>query len=323
MNDTQCAIGIDLGGTKIAMGTVDGEGRVIRLLRFETAALDGPAAVIARIAAGVTQLKQGSECSILGIGIGVAGQVEADSGTVRFAPNLDWRDVPLRLDLEKLTDLRVAVVNDVRAAMWGEWLFGAGRGSRELVCIFVGTGIGGGIISGGRVLEGCSNTAGEIGHMTIDLNGPLCHCGNRGCLEAIAGGWAIAKKTQEMVRSHPVSGAAILHLAAGNVEDITARTLVRAYYAGDALAREIMDEVADALAAGTASLVNAFNPCRIVLGGGIIEGMPELAQRISRGVRARALAAALGELVIIPSKLGNDAGVIGAAAMAIHTFDGN
>jgi len=157
--------------------------------------------------------------------------------------------VPLRADLETLTDLRTAVVNDVRAAMWGEWLFGAGRGSRDLVCVFVGTGIGGGIISGGRVLEGCSNTAGEIGHMTIDLNGPVCHCGNRGCLEAVAGGWGIARKTREMVRTHPVAGAAILKAAAGNVEDITAKILVHAYYGGDALAREIMDEVANALAA--------------------------------------------------------------------------
>ena len=195
MGDKKCAIGIDLGGTKIALGTVDGEGRVIRMLRYETDALGGPDAVIARIAKGVAQLKDGTEYSISGLGIGVAGQIDPVTGGVRYAPNLDWHDVPLRADLERLTDLRVAVVNDVRAAMWGEWLFGAGRGSRDLVCVFVGTGIGGGIISNGRVLEGCSNTAGEIGHMTIELDGPLCHCGNRGCFEAVAGGWAIAKKT--------------------------------------------------------------------------------------------------------------------------------
>ena len=276
MSSKECAIGIDLGGTKIALGTVDREGRVIQLLRYETDARGGPEAVTAQIAKGVAQLEHITEYSILGIGIGVAGQVDPVTGAVRYAPNLDWHDVPLRADLERLTDLRTAVVNDVRAAMWGEWLFGVGRGSHDMVCVFVGTGIGGGIISGGRVLEGCSNTAGEIGHMTIDLNGPVCHCGNRGCLEAIAGGWGIALKAQELVRLHPVSGAAILKAAAGKVEDITAKMLVQAYYEGNALAREIMDEVSNALAAGITSLVNAFNPCHIVLGGGIIEGMPEL-----------------------------------------------
>jgi len=322
MADKKCAIGIDLGGTKIALGTVDGEGRVIRMLRYETDAQGGPDSVIARIAKGVAQLKDGTGCSLSELGIGVAGQIDPVTGGVRFAPNLDWHDVPLRVDLERLTGLRVAVANDVRAAMWGEWLFGAGRGSRDLVCVFVGTGIGGGIISGGRVLEGCSNTAGEIGHMTIELNGPLCHCGNRGCFEAVAGGWAIAKKTQEMVRAHPVAGGTILKIADGNIENITARTLVDAYHEGDAAARQIMDEVCNALAAGVASLVNAFNPCHIVLGGGIIEGMPELVPRIAQGVRNRALDTAIKELVVIPSMLGNDAGIIGAAALAMKTFGG-
>jgi glucokinase len=320
MADKQYAIGIDLGGTKIALGTVDGEGRVIQMHRYETDTQGGPGAVIAQIAKGVAQLKSASDFPLLGMGIGVAGQIDPLTGVVRFAPNLDWHDIPLRADLERLTELKTVVTNDVRAAMWGEWLFGAGRGSHDLICIFVGTGIGGGIISGGRVLEGCSNTAGEIGHMTIQLNGPLCHCGNRGCLEALAGGWAIAQRAQEMVRLHPITGGTILKMASGNIEDITARTLVQAYYDGDALAREIMDETTNALTAGVTALVNAINPCHIVLGGGIIEGMPELVQRINQGVRSRALAAAIRNLVISSSKLGNDAGIIGAAALAMQTF---
>ncbi|MEM5786924.1 MAG: ROK family protein [Syntrophobacteraceae bacterium] len=314
------AIGVDLGGTKIALGIIDQGGRVVEMLRYETDAKGGSGAVIDQIARGVKHLESEKGQKLAGIGIGVAGQIDPDTGAVRFAPNLDWHDVPLRADLEKRTGLPVTVVNDVRGALWGEWLFGAGRGAQDLVCIFVGTGVGGGIVSHGRVLEGCSNTAGEIGHMTVSLRGPECTCGNRGCMEAIAGGWAIAKRSRELVAKHPAAGSAILKMAGGRAEDITARVLVQAYYAGESLAREIMDEAAEALAAGIASLVNAVNPCRIVLGGGIIEGMPELVSRVEQGVRRGALAAAQRNLSFSPSRLGNEAGIIGAAALALRLF---
>jgi glucokinase len=240
------AIGVDLGGTKIALGLVDEEGRVLELLRYETDARGGPVSVMDQIAKGVAQLGRGSTTVPVGIGIGVAGQIEPETGVVRFAPNLDWHDVALRANLERVSGAGVVVTNDVRAALWGEWLFGAGRGSRDLVCIFIGTGIGGGIVSGGSVLEGCSNTAGEIGHLTVDLSGPVCTCGNRGCMEALAGGWALAERAREKVRAHPASGDTILKMSGGSLENITARTLVQAYYEGDALAREILD-----LAAGS------------------------------------------------------------------------
>ncbi|SPJ15890.1 ROK family protein (fragment) [Syntrophobacter sp. SbD2] len=156
--------------------------------------------------------------------------------------------------------------------------------------------------------------------MTVDLRGPLCNCGNRGCMEALAGGWAIARRAHDGVKADPVLGSTILRMAWGKVEDITARTVVQAFYAGDALAAEIIDEATDALAAGVAALVNAFNPCRIILGGGIVEGMPEMVSRIDKGVRRRALSAATGCLVICASKLGNEAGIIGAAALAMKSF---
>lgn len=318
MAPNRCAVGVDLGGTKIALGLVNEEGRVLEMLRYETNAHGGPGAVIEQIVHGVSQLKRESTLPIVGMGVGVAGQIERGSGTVQFAPNLSWHNVPIKDELERLSGLRAAVVNDVRAALWGEWLFGAGRGVDDLICVFVGTGIGGGIVTEGRVLEGCSNTAGEIGHITIDLHGPPCTCGNRGCLEALAGGWAIAKRAREEVSEHPSDGDLILRMAGGDPECITARVLVQAYYAGDVLAQEIMDDAADALCAGIASLVNAVNPCRIVLGGGIIEGMPELVNRIAQGVRGRSLSAATPKLVFVPSRLGNDAGIIGAAALAMR-----
>jgi len=318
MISKKCAIGIDLGGTKIALGTVDEEGNVVEMLRYETDARGGPEAVIGQIAGGVLHLKRESDLDIVGMGIGVAGQIDPGTGAVYCAPNLDWHDIPLRDELERRSGLPAAVTNDVRAALWGEWLFGAGRGASDLICVFVGTGIGGGIVSRGRVLEGCSNTAGEIGHLTIDVHGPSCTCGNRGCMEAVAGGWAIAKKAREEVSIHPVAGACILKMAGGDPERITARSVVQACRTGDALAREILDDATDALCAGITSLVNAINPCRIVLGGGIIEGMPELVQRIEQGVRQRALAAAVPKLVFSPSQLGRDAGIIGAAAVAMQ-----
>jgi len=317
------AIGIDLGGSKIALGIVDEEGRLVELLRYETDALGGPGAVINQMVNGITQLKRKTATSISGIGIGVAGQVDRETGGVIFAPNLDWHNVPLGVDLEKECAIPVVVTNDVRAALWGEWLFGAGRGIGDLLCIFIGTGIGGGIVCGGRLIEGCSNTAGEIGHITVDLNGPLCHCGNRGCMEALAGGWGIARRTRESVKADPESGSTILELAGGGVEDITAKTLAQAFFAGDVLAGEIIKEVIDALGAGISALVNALNPCRIILGGGFIEGMPELVSRIDHEVRRRALSAATGRLTVCASKLGNDAGIIGAAALAHKTFSGS
>ncbi|MFZ0946357.1 MAG: ROK family protein [Syntrophobacteraceae bacterium] len=321
MDIMHCAIGIDLGGSKIAFGTVDEEGRLLELLRYDTETHGGYSAVLTQVVKGVEQLKGTSGISMSGIGIGVAGQVDPGTGAVVFAPNLDWHNVPLKAEVQKACAIPVVVTNDVRAALWGEWLFGAGRGCGDLVCIFIGTGIGGGIVCGGKVLEGCCNTAGEIGHMTVDLRGPLCNCGNRGCMEALAGGWAIARRAHASVKADPVFGGTILRMAGGKVEDITARTLVQAFYAGDALATEIIDEVTDALAAGVAALANAFNPCRIILGGGIIEGMPEMVSRIDKGVRRRALSAATGCLVICASKLGNEAGVIGAAAFALRHQD--
>ncbi|MGA3116781.1 MAG: ROK family protein [Syntrophobacteraceae bacterium] len=320
MGIKKCAVGIDLGGTKIALGTVDDQGRLLELLRFDTETRGGYSAVLNQVVTGVEHLKGASGISMSGIGIGVAGQVDPGTGAVVFAPNLDWHNVPLQAELQKACAIPVVVTNDVRAALWGEWLFGAGQGAGDLLCIFIGTGIGGGIVCGGRVLEGCSNTAGEIGHITVDLRGPPCNCGNRGCMEALAGGWAIARRAHEGVKADPVFGSAILKMAGGKVEDITARTVVQAFHAGDALALEIIDEVTEALAAGVAALVNAINPCQIILGGGIIEGMPEMVLRIDQGVRRRALSAATGRLAISAAKLGNEAGIIGAAALAMNTF---
>jgi glucokinase len=248
------------------------------------------------------------------VGVGVAGQVDARSGVVYFAPNLGWREVPLQEELERALELPVIVTNDARAAAWGEWLYGAGQGGNDLVCLFVGTGIGGGMISGGRWLEGCSSMAGELGHITIVADGEPCHCRNRGCLEAYASGWAIAKRAQEAVRADPWAGQTLMALA-GSIGTITAATVSQAYRVGNLLARRIIEETGHYLATGVVSLVNAFNPCRVILGGGVIEGLPELIQIVQEEVQARALEAAVEPLGIVKAALDGDAGVIGAAAL--------
>ena len=250
------------------------------------------------------------------MGVGVAGQIEAGAGLVHFAPNLDWHEVPLKAELEKALGLPVVVTNDVRAITWGEWLFGAGKGVDDLICMFVGTGIGGGVIAGGRMLAGSSNTAGEIGHLCIDMHGPLCTCGNRGCLEVFAGGWAIAARAQNIARTHPPEAELLLQLADNQLDDITAEIVAEAYYRGDPLALHLIGEAVEALVAGMVSLINTFNPRLIILGGGIIDGLPEIIDQVDAKVRWRCLSVAAANLRIVASRLGGKAGVVGAAALA-------
>ncbi len=314
------AIGVDLGGTKIEVARVDEQGNLGERTRRPTESQRGPAAVKDEIVAAVRELWNRSGSSPAGIGIGVAGQVDAQSDVVRFAPNLGWRDEPLGADLRRALGLPVVVTNDVRAATWGEWLHGAGQGCRDLVCIFVGTGIGGGIVSGGQILAGCSNTAGEVGHIVIDYHGPACHCGNRGCLEALAGGWAIARRAQEMMAADPTGWAALMKRAGSRNGPVTAMIVEQAAQEGNPMAQRLMEEVEEALIAGAVSLIHAFNPCRLILGGGVIDGMPKLIDGISQGLRKRALTAASATLEILRARLEKDAGVVGAASLVLRSI---
>jgi len=321
---SSAAVGIDLGGTKIASALVDEAGHIMKSSRVATDVNGGPSAVLEQIKRAVEELSDGADDRPIGVGIGVAGQIEAGTGVVRFAPNLDWHDVPLQSDLSASVnlpvDLPVVITNDVRAITWGEWLFGAGKGCNDLICAFVGTGIGGGVVVNGKVISGCTNTAGEIGHLTVDLRGPACTCGNHGCMEALAGGWAIARKAQQAVSGDAEAGAELLQMAAGELAAVTAKMVTKAYKQGDPLAKAVITEAGGALVAGMVSLVNAFNPCRLILGGGVIDGLPVLVEWVEKGVRAKALAAATGSLQVLQAQLGDRAGVIGAAALAIKSF---
>lgn len=230
--------------------------------------------------------------------------------------------VPLKAELEKALSLPVVVTNDVRAATIGEWLHGAGKDVSDLVCIFVGTGIGGGVISGGCLLEGSSNTAGELGHITIVVDGRQCRCPNRGCLEAYAGGWAIAERAIEAVTHSPKSGETLINMA-GSIEAITAATVTSGYRLKDPLACQLVDETGHYLASGITGIVNAFNPYLVILGGGVIEGLPELIHVVEERVKSNAIKAATAHLKIVQSFLGSDAGIIGASALAQSKINGN
>jgi glucokinase len=312
--DKPLTLGVDLGGTKVNVGLVDAAGRLLVSHKSLINVSKETETVIPDILAGVEVClsKTGKEAEALGIG--VAAQVSRE-GVVYGSPNLGWRNFPLKRTLEKRLGLPVFVTNDVRAAAWGEWRYGSGRGVDDLVVLFVGTGIGGGVVSGGNILSGCNNSGGELGHTTIVYNGRECRCPNRGCLEAYAGGWAIAERAQEAVLSASKEGRCLVSLA-GSVENITAATVSRAYHEGDLLAERLVEETGRYLAAGVVSVVNAFNPCLVVLGGGVVEGIPELIEIVMAAVPARALEAAVEKLQIVKAELGGDAAVVGAASLA-------
>jgi len=306
-------IGVDLGGTKVETALVDAAGRILVSRRQPTNPEKGPDAVVANIVADIKTCQVEAGKTAEGIGVGVAGQLDR-TGTLRFSPNLGWRNVSLKRKLEDALDIPVVINNDVRAATWGEWRHGAGQGVDDMVCLFIGTGIGGGVISGGQLLSGCSNTAGELGHMTIVAGGRRCHCPNRGCLEAYAGGWAIAERAQEAVNTNPQAAQRLVALA-GDIQQISAATVTQACSEGDSLACCLVEETAQYLAAGVVGIINTFNPCLLVLGGGVIQGRPEYVSEVERIVRENALPTAVADLRIVRAALGDKAGVIGAAAL--------
>lgn len=316
VRELKLAVGIDIGGSKIDIALVNGSGTVHQHRRIRTQVEGGPSGIEADILEIVREMISSAHAHILGVGIGVAGQIDDKTGCVTFAPNLKWRNHPLQQNMAEALQLPVKVINDVRAITWGEWLYGAGYECNDLVCMFVGTGIGGGVVSNGQLLHGFSNTCGEIGHLTIDFHGPLCTCGNRGCLEACAGGWAIAKQAQEALRSLDSPNKIMLQLAGNDINQVTAKMVIEAYHKGDPLALMIMDRFKQAIVAGCVSIVNAFNPERLILGGGIMQGLPEFIPLIDSSIKHSALKAATAHLQVLQPKLDHDeAGVLGASAV--------
>lgn len=317
------AIGVDLGGTKIEIGIVDEKGKIYEQHRCQTLVHEGAQAIEQQILESIEILRQKNRFLISGIGIGVAGQIQSHTGTVIFAPNLKWHHIPLRANIEKRVQLPVTIINDVRAITLAEWLYGAGQGFRDVLCVFIGTGIGSGIVSEGRLLTGSSNIFGEVGHMTIDYKGPICTCGKRGCFEAIAGGWGIAARAQEAIEAdnRGIRSQCLLELANGYIHDVNAKIVVDACRQKDAMAEAIMQNVIQALITGLASLVNIYNPSRLILGGGFIDGISEIIPILNKGIKQIALKAATQSLEVVKGQLGKEVGVIGSAAAIFNLLN--
>ena len=248
---------------------------------------------------------------VLGIGVGAPGPLDRRQGVVLLTPNLGWVNMPLRARLAEGLDLTAALDNDANCAILGECWVGAARDAKYVMGMTIGTGIGGGIVVDGSLYHGASDCAGEIGHMTIDLDGRRCGCGNYGCLEAYASGPAIALRAIEKVQAGAESMLA--SLVDGDLARVTAQTVYEAAKQGDALAHEVVRETAHYLGAGLANLLNIFNPDRVVIVGGVTQAGDRLFEPLRREVTRRAFKPAVEACEIVPGQLDGLAGVYGAA----------
>jgi glucokinase len=308
------ACGIDVGGTKILGGVVDDHGTVVEQLRVESPAAD-VAAIEDAIAGLVARLQKHHE--ITSVGVGAAGYIDKTRSRVLFAPNLAWRDLDLKSDLEARIDLPVVVENDANAAAWAEWRFGAGAGEEHLVMVNLGTGIGGAVVRGGRLERGRHGMAGEFGHMTVVPGGHRCPCGNRGCWEQYSSGNALVREARELAAAESPIAQPLLDRVDGDVSAITGPLVTEAAQAGDPCAVELLQEIGQWLGLGLANLAAALDPGRFVIGGGV-SAAGELLLGPAREAYRRNLTGRgfRPEADITPAALGNTAGLIGAADLA-------
>lgn len=308
------ALGIDIGGTKVAAGVVNGNGVILEELRYETPGRDARAVetVIADLAREL-----GARHNIRSVGIGAAGWMDLDGGTVMFSPHLAWRNEPLRENLERLLNRPVTVANDADAAGWAEWRFGAGRGNDRMVCLTLGTGIGGALVMDGRVERGSFGLAGEFGHQVIVPGGHRCECGNRGCWEQYASGNALGREARELARAKSPMATELLASVHGRAKDITGTVVTELALAGEATSRELVEEVGEWLGLGIANLAAALDPALFVIGGGLSAAgdlLLEPARRAySKNLTGRGFRQ---EAKIVAAGLGPSAGLIGAADLS-------
>ncbi|WP_419759985.1 ROK family protein [Acidisoma sp.] len=293
------AIGIDLGGTELRAAVVSADGEVLAHVRTETAARDGPAAVVSQMAELVGRIAAGHD--VRGVGIGSPGPLDAEAGVVVHASTLlGWNDVPLAALAEARLGLPVRIDNDANVAALAEWRFGAGRGLRHMVYVTVSTGIGGGVILDGKLMHGRRSMAGEFGHMTITEAPVLCTCGAFGCWEALASGPALGQRATEL----------------GTLGRVTARDVARLAKAGDATALGLLAEEARYLGLGFANLLHLYAPEMIVVGGGVSDSLPAMQADIEAVIRRQAMPTHR-DVPIVAAALGQRAGVIGAALLVL------
>jgi glucokinase len=309
------AIGIDIGGTKIAAGVVTADGHIVERALVPTP-MDDERATVAAMLRVIAELRA-RHPGVEAIGVGAAGLVEWPGGRVRWAPHNAYRQLSLRRLLYEATGLPTVVDNDANAAAWAEARFGAGLGSEHMVLLTVGTGIGGGLVLGGQVYRGSAGLGAEVGHMIVDPDGDPCACGNVGCLETVASGGALGRTGREAAQADP--GGRLAQLA-GAPEKVTGEVVFHAAREGDPAACALFERLGFWLGVGIASLVNLFDPELVVIGGGLVATgdlllVPARAslERYAFGLEHRELPP------VVPARLGSEAGLVGAASLSLRS----
>jgi glucokinase len=307
------SIGLDVGGSKIAAARVAADGSILAHERTPTPAQDSERTLHAMVELARAVMTDDVEA----VGIGAAGLVESATGVLVFAPNLAWRNIPLVEHVTAALGLPAIADNDATVAAWGEYRFGAGRGHDHLLLVTVGTGIGGGIVTDGRIDRGAHGFAAEIGHIIVEPAGPLCGCGNHGCWEQVASGHAIQRAGREAAERDPGSG--ITRLVGGVPARVDGQVVTRAAHDGDETALAILATVGRRLGEGLAGLVNVLDPEVLVIGGGAVSAGDLLLEPARRAFVGAVEAPEFRPPVpILAAELGNDAGVVGAAALALE-----
>jgi glucokinase len=317
-NKSELFIGVDLGGTKILVGVFDRQLSLVGTYKISTKPQRGVDGVIERISRCVRDAVD--ECDlelaqVKGIGIGAPGSVDSESGTVLFAPNLGWRDVPLSRELSKELKIPVLLENDCSVSMQGVYEVELESKPRTALGVFIGTGIGGGLIIDGEMYQGFTRCAGEIGHMVIDLNGPKCGCGNRGCFEAFSSRTAIFNRIRTGVKEG--QSTLLTEMLGKDLDDMRSGDLRKAIRRGDKFVARVVDEAAVYAGTALANLANILGPEVIVLGGGVIEALSDfMVDTIVKTAREHAMPGALKGVDIHASRLADEAGITGAAVLA-------
>ncbi len=316
MSDAAQAIGVDVGGTKTSALRVTADGEVLARAVTPTPAADQQGTIDAMIDVA----KQVGSPDVAAVGLAAAGLVETATGVLLFAPNIAWRNLPLRDEMASALGLPTIAENDATAATWAEVRFGAARNRRNVLFVGVGTGIGGGIVADGLLIRGAHGFAAEIGHIVVEPDGPVCGCGNHGCWEQVASGTTIERDAVAAVTRHPHS--LIAELAAGDPARVTGQLVTEAARQGDPTATGIFMEVGFRLGQGIAGLVNVLDPEIVVVGGGVSDA-GELLLAPARDAYRRYVEG--GEhrpaVPIVRAELGNDAGAVGAATLALAARD--
>ncbi|BFH64519.1 ROK family protein [Paenibacillus azoreducens] len=313
--ENKAVIGVDLGGTKIATGMLDQTGSLLERSQKATAGLQSSEEVIATIVDTITEVRGRQE--IAGVGVASPGMVDSRSGVILNGVNLpDWDGISLQAELERRLGISVRLINDANAAAWGEYVYGAGRGSQSMVYVTLSTGIGSGLVLDGRLYTGASSFAGELGHTVINPDGIQCGCGQNGCWETYSSGTAIARLAREAIAA---AGTQSLMTALADKEGtaVSAKHVFEAAGAGDEIAQKTMEHVIHYTGLGLMNIIHSFNPDCIVIGGGVSRAGDAFFAPLIRKTEELILEPYRGTCTIKPAELRDDVGIIGAAALFV------